>query len=292
MNKLLKLLPAGLIDVNNVIDLTDGDSNTVLNLDDKFIFKKSEDPEKLRADIVGMTLFRDLTNGEVPIIIFAGKNCFVAEFISGSFTAFELLCKNLLKEEQVTVAVASLLSRIFWNTKLKNSCSLDLFPFMKWENCISQIANDFMSVQKALSAFMSQKEIEQVKLSLKKIATDTTFRKDLVILHRDLHLDNILVKNDEMFDKFFFIDFEHSMEGPLELELQNSLFWDDEKSLNVRSIVDVLTTVYNVPYNKSKEVALMPVYFADQINLALKHEQLQKVQVLVDVFHKKLTDLF
>lgn len=80
---------------------------------------------------------------------------------------------------------------------------------------------------------------EQIqKAILKSLSRQSWSNRNTTILHRDLHLSNILVKPD--LSEVAIIDFEHSLLGPLEYELQNSVVFNDCKSLDVFEISGLL----------------------------------------------------
>jgi hypothetical protein len=74
------------------------------------------------------------------------------------------------------------------------------------------------------------------------------------------------------------------MEGPIELELQNSLLWNDAWSLPVDLIRKELTANHSVPYSLQMEKQLLAVYVLDQINLALSQDDIEKVKKLIQLY--------
>jgi serine/threonine protein kinase len=263
---------------STITNLTDGDSNIVYQIDDKYLYKKFIFPSQLKREVSGMYFFNMLANQDVPLIIDQGEDYFVSEYISGSVSAYNALNNGYINTTQVDVKVASIVARSFWSYKFFDKAKMQLYPYLKWEDKINDIYQKFTRNK---SIFSNLEVFNKVCSDIKKIMS-RDYSKQLTITHRDIHLDNILVEKSGGVGRTHLIDFEHCMEAPIEFEFQNSVFWRDEKSLNVDSIAHILRSSYRVPYPNEIENELTSLYFADQVNLAIDMNYPGKIDLLIN----------
>lgn len=271
---------------SSIVDLTDGDSNIVLQVENKYLYKEFFSTDQFRRDVAGVHLFGLLTGEKTPLLVFQGENFYVSEFIQNSTTCYQKVVSGNVDMTQVSSVIAGFVGKTFRNFKYFDKSKVDLYPYLRWNYRINFILNKFCSNEPELVKSLTKEQYEQILKTVWHVANDKTFNENQTLLHRDIHLDNILVKDEDGYFKFYVIDFEHCMEGPIELEFQNSLLWKDEKSLDVENVVDTLIHVQNVPYSKEKEKILKSVYFADQLNLAIEGGFNDKIALLKKKFYE------
>lgn len=233
--------------------------------------------ELKRAEEQGLTALAAAGNSQVPRIVAKGGNFLILEYVSGAKTAFQALQDGSLTEEKLVNQLTNFLADAYriYQKQARN--------VLIWDKKKSDIVRSFKRNSTTLlgSKILTQSEIQNVMERLDEIDLLPVSIENLTFLHRDLHLDNILVDKR----KIFVIDFEHCAEGPIEFEFQNSIFFADEKSLPLTKIKRALRQRGFI-YSNLLERKLIPLYFADQINLAIKLGDFQKLQLLVAKWRK------
>ena len=263
--------------VDCIVDLSDGSSNSVYAINDSYIYKKFAYKERLRKEILGMQMYKNLTRGNIPSIMEIGNDYFITDCVKNATSAYQLISLGTLSMDKISVAVASLVARNYWGYNLGGETTKTKHPRMQWETNLNEIKENFEKNRDEIVKHIGTRTYRQILSKLRLVEKE---EYPLTILHGDIHLDNILVSEKCGYQKFYLIDFEHSMEGPIELEFQNSLVWQDEKSLDIVTIVDLLINHYRVPYDPNKEKLLRAVYVANQINNALEENQRWKIAYL------------
>jgi len=283
---LLAMTPVG------IFDLSDGDSNCVLNLDNKYLYKRFVTKERMHTEIAGMLLFNLLIKQDMPLLIKSGNDAFISEFMPNSRSAYDLINSGQLSVNEINVKIAAFVSRAYWEYKYFDRSKIKLFTNVSWLAKINQIIEDFENSVAKITKLGDGVIASKILGKLESARNDTAINdtKNLTVTHRDLHLDNILIGRDKGYNKFYVIDFEHTIEAPLEMEFQNSLFWNDEKSLQVENIVKIMRDEYRVNYSKEREEKLSVLYIADQVNMAITLGDNNKVSFILNKYAKRNTN--
>jgi hypothetical protein len=241
---------------------------------DNKITKTFENASKLNREISGTMIFGMLSGENVPQLMSWGSDFCVTKQVHQAKSCYELggtfSCKN-----KVNGFVADFVSSVF----LQYQKGINLPLFMQWEFNLNKITEEFLINQEIVAGFLGKESIKKLLFGLSKVR-QTKFQNSLTIVHGDLHLDNILISSIAGQEKIYVIDFEHCMEAPLEMEFQNSLFWNDDKSLEVKKITETLSDKYGIKYSKPQEALLMCVYVANQFNLAVGENDTEKLKLL------------
>lgn len=256
----------------------------IIVLDEKYLVKNFLSNEKRIRESIGMNIF-NLTSGKSPLMIGYYENTAFSEFLGKYQPTNKLIDVNVLSPVQIDSIVADFVGNAYWSYKFKHKDKLDNFSEYKWAHRINKIYSEFIN-NKQLENYLGQKLYIKISKNLAKVLKDKSLNDNLTILHRDLHLGNILCQENSSSKEYNFkiIDFEHFMEGPLELEFQNSLFWNDKMSLNVKNIIEILSLYYRVPYRKDVERDMLFVYFAEQLNIATEMNDQKKITYLTEKF--------
>ncbi|NMB69857.1 hypothetical protein GYA27_01470 [candidate division WWE3 bacterium] len=234
--------------------------NKITVVADKLIYKRFKLSEKCTHEFEAWKQFNEIIPQNTPTLILRTNNLCIYEFLESD--------SKLVSKQEASEFAGKVISNIFHaykpNTYKKGQM---------WELSVYKIIEDF-----------SQHEIKLKNIGLENFYfyTINQLRKikkikfsNISFLHRDIHRGNILCENGQP----YLIDHEHAMEGPIELELQNSIFWNDKMSLNVDKVKKILTN-NNIPYSSSNEILLKNYYVADQINIAIKENKFSKVKKL------------
>ena len=237
------------------------------------ICKTISDKNSLNKEIVGTLLFGFIDAESVPQLVEWGGGYCVTGNIKSAKTCYELLGSGIDTKE-VNSFVAEFIAKIFE----KYNLGINIPTFMKWEYFVENTLSEFSFNMNVLTPYIGDQRYKNILNNLVKIKA--TKMKNMTIIHGDLHLDNILISGEGVTKKIFVIDFEHCVEAPLEMEFQNSLFWNDSKSLNVEDVVQKLKSKFGIMYSKKVEAMLANMYIANQLNKAVKNGDIEKLQKL------------
>lgn len=129
---------------------------------------------------------------------------------------------------------------------------------MSWDEFL--LANEQFLVRQGDSLNISLKQLGGLK---KIVRQSREIKSGMTLVHGDLGLSNVLLNGI----KLQLIDFEHTVEGPIELELAVANFWSDENSLPVEVVVTALEKL-GQPINKERLAEMTSVYLVNQLRLA------------------------
>lgn len=258
-------------------------SNTIFSIDNKYLMKQFDIEHKQTREHWGLQIFSSLCPN-TPMMLGNSGSIIMSEFFAGYVPSSELVTQDNIKPSQIENMVAYFVSKTYWSYRFSTENRLVNFPELKWEYRIKKVYENFSKLSYEFKNIIGETTYKQVLKKVKQIKNTDIPRNKLSMLHRDLHLGNVLCKLPHA-DDFKIIDFEHCMEGPIELEFQNSLLWNDHMSLNIDNMRNILEHAYRISYDKDLEHDLKFVYFADQINLAIEEKQFTKVNQLVGKFN-------
>ncbi len=262
--------------ISQIQDLTTG-YHTVAQVNDRYLVKQSRDLAAIEREAVGLYLFGRLSRA-VPHLITRGADFLVSESLPQASTASQAIACGLISQSQVEAFVATFMAKIYWKYQ-QRSDNLTFFPFISWSSRTTAIAARLDQSFNLLKATVDHNVLRKLAKQVAIFATQSTHCK-LTLLHRDIHLDNILVSTTNGYPRMMLIDVEHCMEGPIELELQNALFWQDDKSLNTQAIQTLLVNQFRIPYSRQQEAALLSLYIADQLTAAAEKSDRNKLAQL------------
>lgn len=263
--------------VREVVDLSTG-AHKVLRVNGQYLVKVSANHQALEREAVGLYLFGRLSCA-VPHLITQGDSFLVAECLVDCCPAFEALEKGLVTTDQISTFVAGVMAKIYWKYQRRDN-NVRLFPFLSWEKRIEYLIAGTEKSRTAIVRSFGSEQWKYLLASLRRMSEDKSISRHLTLLHRDIHLENILVSMASGYPRMMLIDMEHCMEGPVELELQNALFWHDDKSVDVAAICGRLTGEFRVPYRSDIEKQMVSVYLADQLLLAIAQQDDEKLATL------------
>lgn len=254
--------------------LEGADSNFVFQVDNNYVYKWFPLKGQMYREIAGIFLFGSLSNFAAPLLIDKGDQFILSEFLSGSNTAFALLNENELTIEDIENMVTEFVADVFMNYQRNLASRMNLYPFLSFRGRLVVVTEELCS-NTQLRQVVGSELADQLILSLNLLQKLIDPKRNS-LLHRDLHLENLLVSKN---GGLVVIDFEHCMDGPLELEFANSLFWHDNKSLAVDNIARQLRSK-GITFDMSLAIQLVDFYFADQLVLALEREEFLKLDTL------------
>lgn len=274
-----------------ITDLTDGDSNEVYAVDNRYIVKKYFSQKLLMQETAGYLLFNSLTTFGVPMVLDKGNDYLVLEYIDADSCFMLFHKKNTLTMQQAAQKAALFIAEVYWNYRFTAKNKITLFKGIAWMERYSDILAKSFQYSQSFNSSLQPTQIlliQQAQKDMKQLQVDN---KALTLLHRDLHLDNILVKrNATGRNGNFVIDFEHCMEGPIELEMQNSLFWNDAWSISAELIREELIKKHDIPYSIEREKELLCVYLLDQVNIAYEKGDTEKMSLLLKTYNQRLQE--
>jgi hypothetical protein len=240
------------------------------------ICKTFGDKTRLKREVMGTVLFSVLSGDKVPQLVTWDNDLCVTRQVQNARTYFES-SQSWSRIEELNQEVARFIAEVYFGYRK----GLTVPQFLSWDENLLGITNKFIQNRLLVISAIGQDKTKKIMENLLEVRKNLTFKSTLTLIHGDLHLDNILVNNNLELDKLTVIDFEHCMEAPIEMEFQNSLFWNDSKSLDVLAIKKLLREVYKIPYSTQKENMLSCVYIANQLNMAIEEADENKLQMLV-----------
>lgn len=274
---------------SEVVKLSEEGRNTIYLVDRRFIYKMYCSPDQLVQEKIGYHTFKLVSPSVIPLIIDQGENYLVCQYIR-SQSAYDAFRSNLITRKRISQNAASFIAEVYWRYQRFDRGQLDFFPWISWEKRLNRMVKTFQQNEPKLQRLIGLTKVHLINQQLGKVLPSFHFLNTRTFLHRDLHLDNILLKNpNSQRAQIYFIDFEHCLEGPIEFELQNSIFWHDEKSLDVSTVQHELVDRYQIPYSHQLERGLRVLYYIDQLNLAIKAGAENKIKKLVQKYHSRET---
>jgi thiamine kinase-like enzyme len=222
----------------------------------------------LYNELSGLTLLKDYKTN-TPHLLGVGKKKCLTTYITNGTPSFEAIKNGMIAINEVN---RFLLEHISGLKKFDNSEPWGRFC----ESVFKKFTNNKGSLIKPLGGNLYFELLDGVKQILLNISS----KDEVIFLHGDLHLGNILY--DTKINEFWLIDFEHSKYGPIEYEFINSYFWNDEKSLDIgffSTKLDGFSTKNLKELNK--------LYFADQLNIALEMNDKKKIIALIQKYNEK-----
>ncbi len=276
-----------------IVDLTDGDSNAVYGLDQKYIYKEFFSTSQMHHETAGSIIFNLLSSFGVPLVLDKGNTYVLFEYIP-SHSCFNLYhTAGMISQEQIAQKTAAFIAEIYWNYRYFKKDKIKLFPYMSWEERFSDIHVRARSIQGQMRELMSREDFLLYRDAVSSLDSIKQQNYQLSFLHRDIHLDNILIREGAVGrDSTYVIDFEHCMEGPVELELQNAIFWKDKWSVPVGLIRDLLVRKHDVPYSNRTEQDMLSVYYLDQLVIATNKKDIPKVRLLTEVYSERCAERY
>lgn len=138
----------------------------------------------------------------------------------------------------------------------------------------------FMSKNQRYLLTLNQSLIFKLKPDL----DDLDGVQDLTLTHGDLGLSNILLSGTSL----KLIDFEHTVEAPLEFDLAPSFFWRDDNSLPLEKINKIFDQEYR-SLDQGRFTKLVSLYLVNQLRLAdLEGDQEKYQQLLTKAYERNL----
>ena len=271
--------------VEQIVDLTTG-QHGVARVNDRYLVKKCASRDALEREVVGLYLFGRLSNA-VPHLVTQGADFVVTECLPQAMTASVAIERGIVDKAQVEAFIATFLAKVYWKYQRRVD-NLALFPLLSWTHRLRLLGQRVLEYKPLLENYVGARVVAALIEGVKNALLATT-AAPLTFLHRDIHLDNVLVSLSQGYPRMMLIDVEHCQEGPLELEVQNALFWDDEKSLEVAALRRLLRDTFCIPYSLDREKELMAVYVVDQLCLASEVGNEEKLVMLakrIEVLYK------
>lgn len=223
-------------------------------------------PEKMAGEIFGLTV-GNLIGANCPEVLGSYGGDLLIKRLSNKITAFEAIQTNLVSLNEI-------------NDFISLFCNQSLFAFRNFD--VSVLQNNFNTkILKLINGLESNKlsiientSVEFLGDLLKGL--NVLFKiefKNFCLIHRDMQLKNILV--DTTNKSISLIDFEHSIIGPIELEFQNSIFWNDVYSVDAKHISSKISC-----FNKTFEKMLSPFFIAEQIIESIDLNNVNKLKII------------
>lgn len=262
-------------------------NNVVTIVPRSVVIKEYQSKDGALREYLSLSLLRNLNITNVPRILGSSKGLTVLENITGSIAAYDYIqkypdCKTIVME-QIALYISKVVAN--YNSKKNNI----LVPkFMQFDYLLENLVKDFSYYKEPIIKTFSKTFYSKINADLKLLSNSSNVGT-VSLIHSDLHLSNLLIKQkkctqgDLNLGNMYVIDYEAACLGPIELEFQNSLFWNDAKSLDVALIVKALKKTYGIKYNKSLELLLGSYYVGSQVVCAFKNTDNQKIELIKSV---------
>ncbi len=247
--------------------------NEISFLGNGYLAKRYNNESACFNEYSGARLFAKCAGPFVPKIYKKSPElCLISE-ISEAKSAFDLLNEGGLSMNQVSVFIADFIGKTAINIKSKEKFVVNKLKYLEQ---LKKTQSKFYQNKDILLSFLSKNTLAYVENSLELISAEA-YISQMTVLHRDLHLSNVLVDSS---GSMYIIDFEQAAYGPIELEFQNSLFFNDAKSLDVAQIVSLLRYKYSVSYSEKNENLFKFAYITEQLNQAIEMGLVEKTKFI------------
>jgi hypothetical protein len=261
--------------------IADGDSNTIRIINRQLVEKRFVLKEQLQQEMTAYSLYQLVSPFRVPIILDKNDNSLTMEFVSGQ-TGFDLVQNRKMKQADVTCMVADFTGSIFWKMQLLPESKIRLFNQLSFKNRITQMQSGLEQNNTLLTSLIGRFQVRKFRNFLRSLLRKPELFINQTLVHRDLHMSNLLI--NQLGNSV--IDFEHALIGPIELEIQNALFWNDDYSIDPKLFRAEIVNNMRVPYSIKLEKELLTFYVIDQILIALKRGEMTKVRNLIRRFRR------
>jgi len=245
-------------------------ANTVLNFFNALIVKRYLSLEASWRERQGIKEWLEFVDNKklLPKSYFFFKNIGIFEYVGG---------KNIEKARDKKRIISDLVS-IYINFLEKYSYWLraDNSFLRNWERYLERIYKIYcLYLKKIIKENFPSSVLFEIEETLREVSEMEWCVFPKIPLHRDLHWGNLLVSKNQV----EIMDFEHFLVGPLEYEFCNSLFWNDRWSLDFKMIRKEFEKK-GVYLNFYLAVKLTVVYFIEQLDIAFKNKDTNKVKLL------------
>lgn len=254
------------------------DNNQVYLVDRKFVYKNYTTQGYAQKEFQAMILFSALLGStSIPMVVGAGTDFLLMEYLSGLITAKEAILSGIVSRGQVEDSIVELWTKTINPRSEGLRSRIKIYRSLSWQKHTKTLQSGLTSKSTQLNLYLTRSEQSRLNYS---VSTASTYSiQSMVLNHRDLHLENILV--DPVTKSIYLIDFEHSLWAPLEYEFQNSIFWDDADALNFLSLKQMFA-LQNIVLSTDKLNILQDLYFLDQLLIGLRNKQSAKCRLLVE----------
>lgn len=223
---------------------------------DKLIYKRYEDINKCSSEYMAWKQLNNIIPNYVPDLVVKTPDLCVFEYLDED--------NKPKSKKDLSTFVGKMMVEI-----AKKYNHTEYIKGELWNNSLKETRTKLSSNNNFFAETRNNKLYKILQRNLIKISK-TKF--DVVtFVHRDIHKGNLISQGGN----YFLIDHEHAMEGPIELELQNSIFWNDKMSLNVKVVKKAILNS-GMSYSDKNERLLLSYYIADQINIALGNNKPKK----------------
>jgi len=250
--------------VTSVRKLSSG-ANNVYTVNNRFVYKEFALPELCLTEATALRLMGP-TATSTPTVIGNGNQTLTTNYVDGAKEAYEMLLRGDISSQQVNALVSRFMLEQY---QLLLKGSITEASALSWKTRLREIVLWWNIVGKTWCAHFPN-QLDVLSQGLDVIVGLLPRLESTALVHRDLHMSNLLLTDTRGYLDLTVIDCEHALIGPIELEFLNSRFWNDNKSLDVDAIIRILRTEYMVPFDVELEAHLMPFYIADQLLMAYK----------------------
>jgi thiamine kinase-like enzyme len=252
-----------------------------VTLDENLLIRKFFDSKKnLSREVSGLKMFQMSVPENVPILYEVGEDYLVQEYAIGPAVNSD----SSIGINKHTDAVVEGLSEIISVLIQQNSKRVQILNKM-WYSELENLITHFRLLKSRVNLSEFQTIYSKILSDLSTIFLCYPEPSNVTYLHRDLHAGNIISCNDVL----KLIDFEHSLVGPLELEFQNAIFWNDANSLDYKKIISAVIAKTGITYDFTLEKLLLSYYIADQVILANEMGDFSKVRELIHIYLTRFT---
>jgi hypothetical protein len=238
--------------------------NEITTVCNTFVYKRYGLIEKSCNEVQALSMLSQIIPENVPRVLGSWENLCVFESVKGQNGSE---CGD---NKLITEAVTDIIIGIYKGYEPLSESSPS-----SWNNSTKKLINEFELESNVLERMGYKNLKKSITDRLAVIVNEASDSKKLTLVHRDLHLGNVILKDNTC----VLLDFEHAMEAPIELEFQNSLFWNDDMSLDVVLAKSILRSK-GIYYSDELEKLLMAYYIADQFVIALKEQNFAKADLI------------
>lgn len=151
--------------------------------------------------------------------------------------------------------------------------------YQQWYYYLQSIHNKYRHNKELILSQLTKQERESLISNLNEMQEIDWGCYPKIPLHRDLHWGNIMIEKGKM----KIIDFEHFCIAPIEFEFCNSIFWNDDMSINFSKIYKALKQK-KVNINKEVAYKLTSIYFIEQFYQAFNNNDQEKIFLIIKKF--------
>jgi len=240
------------------------------NINSLVIAKQLDSPSQLLRELVAGVLFDVSQDGCLGFGVSSG--CLISNKLSGPILLNLWYQLTLIQRRRVVSSLARLLLKVqFTYIQQQQQIVSELGGVISWRKFTELNQRALGRPDLVTLLDQSLAGIQTTLSRLRHVPLDS-----LTLVHGDLNLANIILQGQVL----RLIDFEHAVEGPLELEFAPMLFWADSVSLPPKMLFQALSKL-GCKCSRPLIRDCLILYFVNQLRLALDSHDQAKTKLLI-----------